>query len=363
MKHTPFTSIHEANGGKMVEFAGYLMPVQFEGVNIEHETVRQKVGVFDVSHMGEVWIKGPRAFDLCQHITSNDVSKLEDGKVQYTCMPNDKGGIVDDLLVYRVDAETYMLVINAANIEKDWEWINSKNIFGAETYNASDETGQLAVQGPDAAAVLQPLTHTDLATIPYYTFKKVELAGVKDVILSNTGYTGAGGFEIYFANDDGRHIWAEIFRAGENFSIKPIGLAARDTLRLEMGFCLYGNDIDETTSPIEAGLGWITKFVEGNDFVNRAALEQEKADKPKRRLRGFEMIDKGIPRQGYEICDLEGNPIGKVTSGTMSPSLKKAIGLGYIATEHAAFDNEVFIKVRNKLLKAKIVKLPFWKGE
>jgi aminomethyltransferase len=338
------------------------MPLQFEGVNIEHETVRQGVWVFDVSHMGEVWIRGPRAFELAQKITSNDVAKLEDGKVQYTCMPNDRGGIVDDLLIYRFNEEEYLLVINAANIDKDWAWIKLQNTMGADIENASDEIGQLAVQGPMAEKVIARLVEEDLSTIPYYTFKIVEMAGVDNVILSNTGYTGSGGFEIYFHKTKGGAIWDAVFEAGADDGIKPIGLAARDTLRLEMGFCLYGNDIYETTSPLEAGLGWITKFVDGNDFVNRPFLQKQKEEGVKKRLRGFVMIDKGIPRQHYEICDQAGNVIGEVTSGTMGPSVKQAIGMGYIATPHAAFDNEIFIRVRNKLLKAKIVKLPFYKA-
>ena len=363
MKNTAFTKMHQALGAKMVEFAGYSMPVLFEGVNAEHETVRTTVGVFDVSHMGEVWVKGPKAFEFVQKVTSNDVAKLEDGKIQYTCFPNDKGGIVDDLLVYRVDAETYLLVINASNIDKDWAWMNSQNDVGATLYNASNEIAQLAVQGPRAMETLQKLTDVDLSEIPYYTFKKIKFAGVDEVIMSATGYTGEkNSFEIYMANDDGAKIWNAIFEAGAEFGIKSIGLAARDTLRLEMGFCLYGNDINDTTSPIEAGLGWITKFVDGNDFIMRDHHQKIKADVPSKRLRGFEMIDKGIPRQHYEICDVDGNVIGEVTSGTMAPSLKKAIGMGYIKTEFAKFDSEIYIRVRNKLLKAKIVKLPFYKG-
>ncbi len=362
MKNTAFYDQHVANGGKMVAFAGYNMPVQFEGVNAEHETVRRGVGVFDVSHMGEFWIKGPKAFELVQRLTSNDVAKLDDGKVQYTCFPNDRGGIVDDLLVYRVDAETYLLVVNAANIDKDWAWVEKNNVHGAVIYNASDEISQLAIQGPNAQAVLQKLTAADLNEVPYYTFKKVDLAGIKDVILSCTGYTGAGGFEIYFANGDAGKIWNAVMQAGAEFGIKPIGLAARDTLRLEMGFCLYGNDINDTTSPLEAGLGWITKFAEGNDFINRPALERQKAEGVKKMLRGFEMVDKGIPRQHYEICDASGNVIGEVTSGTMSPSLKIAIGMGYVETAHAGIGSEIFIKVRDKLLKAVIVKFPFYKS-
>ena len=361
MKKTAFYDFHVANGGKMVEFAGYIMPVQFEGVNIEHETVRKGVGVFDVSHMGEFWIKGPKAFELVQRLTSNDVAKLDDGKVQYSCFPNDLGGIVDDLLVYRIDAETYLMVVNAANIDKDWAWVEKHNDHGANIYNASDEISQLAIQGPDAQKTIQKLTDTDLNTIPYYTFKKADVAGIKQVILSCTGYTGAGGFEIYFANADGPKMMKAVMEAGAEYGIKPIGLAARDTLRLEMGFCLYGNDINDTTSPIEAGLGWITKFVPGNDFINRPALEKQKTEGVKKMLRGFEMIDKGIPRQHYEICDADGKVIGEVTSGTMAPSLKVPIGMGYVETAHAALENEIYIKIRDKLLKAKIVKIPFYK--
>ena len=361
MKSTVFCDFHIGNGGKMVEFAGFNMPVQFEGVNTEHEAVRKGVGVFDVSHMGEFWIKGPNAFELVQRLTSNDVAKLDDGKIQYTCFPNDKGGIVDDLLVYRFDAETYLLVVNAANIDKDWAWVEKNNIHGADIYNASDEISQLAVQGPYAIRALQKLTDTDLGEIPYYTFKKVDMAGIKQVILSNTGYTGAGGFEIYMANADGPAIWKAVFEAGAEFGIKPIGLAARDTLRLEMGFCLYGNDINDTTSPIEAGLGWITKFSEGNNFINRPFIEKQKTEGVKRMLRGFQMIDKGIPRQHYEICDESGRQIGEVTSGTMSPSMKIAIGMGYVETQHAGIGSHIFIKVRDKLLKAEIVKIPFYK--
>jgi aminomethyltransferase len=361
MKNTAFINLHKSLGAKIVPFAGYNMPVQFEGVNVEHETVRKSVGVFDVSHMGEVWIKGPNAFNLVQKLTSNDVAKLEDGKIQYSCFPNFQGGIVDDLLVYRFSAESYLLVINASNIEKDWNWINDNNDVGAITENVSDETAQLAVQGPNALATLQKLTGFDLTTIPYYTFQVIEFAGVPDVIMSATGYTGEkNSFEIYFPNQYGEKIWEALFEAGQEFGIKPVGLAARDTLRLEMGFCLYGNDINDTTSPIEAGLGWITKFVEGNDFINREYHENLKNSGPEKRLRGFEMIEKGIPRQHYEICNADGNVIGGVTSGTMSPSLKKAIGMGYIQKGFNAFDSEIFINIRGKLLKAKVVKTPFY---
>jgi aminomethyltransferase len=362
MKRTVFYEAHQAMGGKIIPFAGFEMPVTFEGINIEHETVRKGVGVFDVSHMGEFWISGDKAFELVQRLTSNDVAKLEDGKVQYSCFPNDKGGIVDDLLVYRINEKTYLLVVNAANIDKDWAWVVKNNIHGAEIHNASDETSQLAVQGPLAIKVIQKLTDTDLTTIPYYTFKYADIAGVKNVLISCTGYTGAGGFEIYMKNADGPKMYEAVMNAGKEFGIKPIGLAARDTLRLEMGFCLYGNDINDTTSPIEAGLGWITRFVEGNNFINREYIEKQKNEGVRKQLRGFEMIDKGIPRQHYEICDAAGNVIGEVTSGTMAPSLKIPIGMGYVATGHAAIGSEIYIKIREKLLKAKIVKLPFYKG-
>ncbi len=362
MKNTALTKIHESMGARIVPFAGYNMPVTFEGVNAEHECVRNGVGVFDVSHMGEFWVKGPRAFDFVQHVTTNDVAKLTDGKVQYTCFPNGKGGIVDDLLVYRIDEETYLLVVNAANIDKDWEWCVSQNTMGAELYNASAEISQLAVQGPKALEAMQQLTGEKITDMEYYTFKKLNFAGVEGVILSTTGYTGAGGCEIYMANADAEKIYRAVLEAGAAFAIKPIGLAARDTLRLEMGFCLYGNDIDDTTSPIEAGLGWITKFSDGNDFIDRPLLEQQKDDGPSRRLRGFVMIDKGIPRQHYEICTAGGEKIGEVTSGTMSPSLKQAIGMGYIDKGHNKFDSEIYIKIRDKLLRARIVKTPFYQN-
>jgi len=361
MKNTALTNIHESMGAKIVAFAGYNMPVTFEGIKLEHETVRKGIGVFDVSHMGEFWVKGPKAFEFVQKVTSNDVANLIDGKVQYTCFPNGKGGIVDDLLVYRIDAETYLLVVNAANIDKDWEWCVSQNSMGAELYNASDEIAQIAVQGPKALEAMQKLCDEPIADMEYYTFKKLNFAGIDDVILSTTGYTGSGGCEIYMANADAAKIYQAVLEAGKDLGIKPIGLAARDTLRLEMGFCLYGNDINDTTSPIEAGLGWITKFTDGNDFIDRNMLAKQKEDGPHRRLRGFEMIDKGIPRQHYEICTDTGDVIGEVTSGTMSPSLEKAIGLGYINTGYNKFDSEVYIKVRNKLLKARIVRLPFYK--
>lgn len=360
MKNTAFTQIHESIGGKMVPFAGFYMPVQYEGVSAEHETVRTGVGVFDVSHMGEFWVKGPQALNFVQWATSNDASKLVDGKVQYSCFPNDKGGIVDDLLVYKIDDTTYLLVVNAANIDKDWEWVNRQNKFGAILYNASDEISQLAIQGPLALKAMQKLTDTPIVDMKYYTFKKVIFAGVKDVILSTTGYTGSGGCEIYFANEDAEHIWKAVFEAGAEFGIKPIGLGARDTLRLEMGFCLYGNDIDDTTSPIEAGLGWITKFTDEKDFINKAELLRQKKEGVLRKLVGFEMIDKGIPRHGYDIVDSAGIKIGVVTSGTMGPSIKKAVGMGYVPTELSKEGSEIYISIRDKVLKAKVVKFPFY---
>ncbi|GAB1402979.1 glycine cleavage system aminomethyltransferase GcvT [Lentimicrobium sp.] len=362
MKHTAFTSEHEALGAKMVPFAGFYMPVQYEGLNVEHETVRHSVGVFDVSHMGEFWVKGPKATELLQWVTSNDVSKLTDGKIQYSYFPNHKGGIVDDFLVYRIDAETYMLVVNAGNIDKDWAWINQENKVGAELYNASGEISQLAIQGPLALKAMQKLTDESITDMEYYTFKKLTFAGVKDVIFSITGYTGSGGCEIYFANEDAPVIWKAVFEAGKEFGIKPIGLGARDTLRLEMGFCLYGNDIDETTSPIAAGLGWITKFTDEKEFINKAALLQQKQEGVARKLVGFEMIDRGIPRQHYAIMNEEREQIGEVTSGTQAPSLKKAIGMGYVDKAYTKPGTPIFINIRDKHLKAEVVKLPFYKG-
>ncbi|HEK19729.1 glycine cleavage system aminomethyltransferase GcvT [Mucilaginibacter sp.] len=359
MKNTALTPIHVKTGAKMVPFAGYNMPVQYTGVNVEHDTVRKGVGVFDVSHMGEFILKGENALDLIQRVTSNDAAKLYDGKVQYSCLPNEDGGIVDDLLVYRIDEKTYMLVVNASNIEKDWNWISKFNTKGVEMKDISDRTSLLAVQGPKAADALQSLTDIDLASMEYYTFTKGKFAGVDNVVVSATGYTGAGGFELYFDNEHAEHIWNEVFRAGEPFGIKPIGLAARDTLRLEMGFCLYGNDIDDTTSPLEAGLGWVTKF--NKEFTNSEALQQQKQAGVDRKLVGFEMIDRGIPRHDYVIVDAEGNEIGKVTSGTQSPSLQKAIGLGYIKSGFAKEGTEIFISIRDNKVKAKVVKPPFYK--
>lgn len=359
LKNTALSQKHIALGAKMVPFAGYNMPVSYEGINTEHETVRTAVGVFDVSHMGEFILKGEHALDLIQAVTSNDASKLTDGKAQYSCLPNSTGGIVDDLIVYRIDEKTYMLVVNASNIDKDWNWIKQNDKWNVEMHNISDKTSLLAVQGPKATAVLQKLTAVDLASIPYYSFAKGEFAGAKNVLISNTGYTGAGGFEIYFENTDAQKIWDALFDAGKEFGIKPIGLGARDTLRLEMGFCLYGNDIDDNTSPLEAGLGWITKFTK--EFTNSEWLKDQKEKGVTKKLMGFEMIDRGIPRHGYTLCDESGNNIGTVTSGTQSPSLQKAIGMGYIATAHATEDNTIFVNVRDKLLKAKVRKVPFLK--
>lgn len=343
----------------MVPFAGFNMPVQYEGINVEHEKVRKAVGVFDVSHMGEFILKGERALDLIQRVCSNDASKLFDGKVQYTYLPNEEGGIVDDLLVYRIDEKTYLLVVNASNIEKDWNWISRFNEYGVEMKDISDATSLLAIQGPKATQVLQKLTDIDLSSLDYYTFKKGTFAGVSNVLISATGYTGAGGYELYFENSHARSIWDAIFEAGEEFGIAPIGLGARDTLRLEMGFCLYGNDIDDTTSPFEAGLGWVTKFTK--EFTNSAELKKEKEEGVANKLVGFEMIDRGIPRHGYEIQDANGTTVGHVTSGTQSPSLQKSIGMGYIRKELAKEGTEIFINIRNKAVKAVVVKPPFIK--
>jgi len=360
MKNTALTHIHESLNAKMVPFAGYNMPVQYEGINIEHETVRNSVGVFDVSHMGEFYLKGKNALALIQKVTSNDASVLHDGKVQYSCLPNSDGGIVDDLLVYRISSEEYLLVVNASNIEKDWNWISKHNNLGVEMMNKSDEISLLAVQGPKAAEALQSLTSVDLGSMEYYTFKIDTFAGIENVVISATGYTGSGGFEIYFKNEHAEQIWKSIFEAGSTFGIKPIGLAARDTLRLEMGFCLYGNDINDTTSPIEAGLGWITKFTK--DFTNSEALKKQKEVGVSKKLVAFKMVDKGIPRHDYNIVNANGDVIGIVTSGTMSPSLKEAIGMGYVTVENSKLGSEIYIEVRNKNLKAQVVKLPFYKG-
>ena len=359
MKNTALTAIHESLGAKMVPFAGYNMPVQYEGVNAEHETVRTGVGVFDVSHMGEFFLKGENALALIQKVTSNDASKLVDGKAQYSCLPNNEGGIVDDLIVYKIADNHYMLVVNASNIEKDWNWIASHNDLGVEMQDLSDSYSLLAIQGPKAAEAMQSLTNIDLANMGYYTFQIGEFAGKQDVIVSATGYTGSGGFEIYFKNEDAVTIWAKVFEAGAPFGIKPIGLAARDTLRLEMGFCLYGNDINDTTSPLEAGLGWITKF--DKEFTNSENLKKQKEAGVSKKLVGFEMVDRGIPRHDYEIADANGNVVGIVTSGTQSPSLGIAIGMGYVPTELATPDSEIYIRIRNKDIKAKVVKMPFLK--
>lgn len=357
MKNTALYNKHVALGAKVIPFAGYNMPVSYTGLNEEHLTVRNGVGVFDVSHMGEFRLKGDKALELIQKVTSNDASKLTDGKIQYTCLPNDKGGIVDDLLVYRLKADEYYLVVNASNIEKDWNWIKKYNTYGVEMLDMSNDMSLLAVQGPKAITTLQKLTDVDLSKMEYYTFCIGKMAGISDVIISNTGYTGAGGFEIYILNKDAEKMWDAVFEAGKEFGIKPIGLGARDTLRLEMGFCLYGNDIDDTTSPIEAGLGWITKFTK--DFVNRTEIEKHKTQGVSRKLVGFEMIDRGIPRHDYLIADANGNIIGKVTSGTQSPSLNKAIGMGYVQTAYSKPDSEIFIIIRDKPIKAKVVKIPF----
>jgi aminomethyltransferase len=360
MKNTALTATHEALGAKMVPFAGYNMPVQYEGVTIEHQTVRDGVGVFDVSHMGEFLIEGPHALELVQKVTSNDASKLTVGKAQYSCMPNEDGGIVDDLIVYRVKDNTYLLVVNASNIEKDWNWIHSKNDVGANMKDISEAYSLLAIQGPKAVEAMQSLTSHDLSAIKFYTFEVGDFAGIENVIISATGYTGSGGFEIYCKNEEVQQIWDKVFEAGADFGIKPIGLAARDTLRLEMGYCLYGNDIDDTTSPIEAGLGWITKF--SKEFTNSEALEAQKQHGTTRKLIAFELDERGIPRQGYDIVDGNGNIIGNVTSGTQSPSLGKGIGMGYVPTVFTKVGSKINIQVRKKAIPATVVKLPFYKG-
>lgn len=359
MKTTPFTDKHIALNAKMHEFAGYNMPIEYSGIIDEHHTVRNGVGVFDVSHMGEFWVKGPKALSFLQKVSSNNVADLVIGKAQYNYFPNANGGIVDDFLIYKYEEEKYMLVVNAANIEKDWNWCVANNTEGAELENASEHTAQLAIQGPKAVQVLQKLTRIDLASIPYYSFTTGEFAGVKEVIISNTGYTGAGGFELYFYPEFGEQIWNAIFEAGQGEGIKPCGLGCRDTLRLEMGFCLYGNDIDDNTSPIAAGLGWITKFVDGKDFISRNKIEADKKNGTAEKLVGFKLSEKGIARHGYEIVNDKGETIGCVTSGSISPCLKEGIGLGYVAKDYAKVGSEIFIKVRNKNLKANVVKLPF----
>jgi aminomethyltransferase len=361
MKNTPFTQKHIEAGAKMAGFAGYNMPISYSGINDEHLTVRKNAGVFDVSHMGEFILKGENALDLIQRVTTNDASKLTAGKAQYSAMPNKEGGIIDDLLIYCIEEnKVYMVVVNASNIEKDWNWIRKFDDKNVEMHNISDQTGLLAIQGPNATRILQPLTDMDILNLKYYTFVKGTFAGVENVLVSATGYTGAGGVEIYFENkgDNGEKIWNAIFEEGAPKGLKPIGLAARDTLRLEMGFCLYGNDIDDTTSPLEAGLGWITKLSK-EEFTAKDILKKQKEEGVKRKLVGLEMVDKGIPRHGYDICDANGNKIGYVTSGTQSPSLNKAIGIGYVETAYSDLDSLIKIKVRDKLLTAKVVKIPF----
>lgn len=360
IKEIALSEIHKGLGAKMIPFAGYNMPVSYEGVNIEHETVRNNVGVFDVSHMGEFLVLGPNALELIQKVTSNDASKIVDNQAQYSCFPNTTGGIVDDLIVYRINNEKWLLVVNASNIEKDWNWINSHNSVGAELINVSEDYSLFAIQGPKAVQAMQSLTSIDLNNIKFYHFQIADFAGVKNIIISATGYTGSGGFEIYCKNNEAEQIWKEIFNAGNNFNIKPIGLAARDTLRLEMGYCLYGNDINDTTSPIEAGLGWITKF--SKNFINSDNLLKQKELGTQRRLVAFELDERGIPRQGYDILNNQGDKIGKVTSGTMSPTLAKGIGMGYIPTNLKSVGTKLYIQIRKKIIPATIVKLPFYKG-
>jgi aminomethyltransferase len=360
MRNTALTHRHEALGAKMVPFAGYMMPVQYEGVNAEHEVVREGVGVFDVSHMGEFLVSGAGALDLIQKVTSNDASVLTIGRAQYSCMPNGKGGVIDDLIIYKIKEEEYLLVVNASNIDKDWDWISSHNSFDATMRNLSDDYSLLAIQGPKAVEAMQSLTSINLSEIKYYHFEVGDFAGVDHVIISATGYTGSGGFEIYCKNDIAEQVWDKVFEAGADFGIKPIGLAARDTLRLEMGFCLYGNDIDDTTSPLEAGLGWITKLAK-DDFIDKDFLANQKEEGIKNKLVAFQMVDRGIPRHDYPIQDANGNVIGRVTSGTMSPSMKIAIGLGYVTKENSTVESEIFIEIRGKAIKAQVVKLPFYK--
>lgn len=356
MNFTPLINFHKALGAKMHEFAGYDMPIEYSGIIDEHLTVRNAAGVFDVSHMGEIWVKGPHALEFLQRVTSNDVSLLTTGKVQYSCLPNGKGGIVDDILVYRYEMEKYLLVVNASNLEKDWNWLQANNQEGVEMDNASEWMAQLAIQGPKATQILQKLTSVDLSGVPYYSFTVGEFAGRPEVIISNTGYTGAGGFELYFLPEHAEHIWNAIFEAGKQEGIKPIGLGARDTLRLESGFCLYGNDIDDTTSPLEAGLGWITKFADGKNFIDRPFLEKQKADGISRKLVRFELTGRGIPRNGYSITDADGKVIGKVTSGTMLPGTKTGIGMGYVGIEYSTTGTPVFIDIRSKLIPAVVKK-------
>ncbi len=359
MKDTALSAIHAALGAKMVPFAGYNMPVSYQGINIEHQTVRENVGVFDVSHMGEFFITGPNALSLIQRVCSNDASKLEDGEAQYSCFPNEDGGVVDDLIVYRIAADKWLLVVNASNIDKDWAWINAHNTMEASLENSSDHYSLLAIQGPKAIQAMQSLTQENLSAIKFYTFKINTFAGVENVIISATGYTGSGGFEIYCKNTQVEKIWTKVLEAGADWGIQPIGLAARDTLRLEMGYCLYGNDIDDTTSPLEAGLGWITKF--NKDFINSDSLKKQKELGISKTLVGFELTQRGIPRQGYAIVDAQGNTIGRVTSGTMSPSMGKGIGLGYVPIALKEVGSQIHIQIRNKIVPAMVAKLPFYK--
>jgi aminomethyltransferase len=361
MKQTPLYEVHKAAGAKIIPFAGFFMPVEYTGIIDEHLTVRKAVGVFDVSHMGEIWVKGPSAYSFLQRVSTNDIGKLYDGRIQYSCFPNGKGGIVDDLLVYRMNPEKYLLVVNAANIKKDWEWLNHQNQEGAVLENSSDSISQLAVQGPDTIKTLQSLTNENLSEIQYYTFSTGSFAGVSDVIISATGYTGAGGFELYFPNQYAESVWKQVMNSGKNYGIKPIGLAARDTLRLEMGYVLYGNDIDDTTSPIEAGLEWITKFTDDKNFIDREYLFKQKQEGVARKLTGFVLQERGIPRQHYTICDPTGARIGEVTSGTLSPMLNAGIGMGYIKTAFTEPGQEIRIEIRNKMLKALVVSLPFYR--
>ena len=366
MKNTPFTHHHIEAGARMAEFAGYNMPIEFTGINNEHNAVREGAGVFDVSHMGEIWVKGPRAFDFLQHVTTNDVEALYDGRIQYSALPNGRGGIVDDILVYRIDEMTYLLVVNAANIEKDWNHLCTEGKAfgltpGKELYNASDEIAQLAIQGPLAMKIIQKMCKVPVEDLKYYTFIKTEIAGIPDAILSATGYTGAGGCEIYVANEDAEKLWSALWEAGKEYGLRNIGLGARDTLRLEMGFCLYGNDIDDTTSPIEAGLGWITKMKEGKNFIDRPLMERQKAEGVTRKLVGFELTERGIPRHGYKLVAPSGEEIGHVTSGTMSPTLKKGIGMGYVKSEYTDPGTEIAVVIRERAIGARVVKTPFLK--
>lgn len=358
MKNTPLTDTHIALGAKMAEFAGYNMPISYKGIKEEHIQVRNSVGMFDVSHMGEFILEGEKALDLIQKVTSNDASKLIDNQAQYSCLPNDKGGIVDDLLVYRISSNRYMLVVNASNIDKDWAWISSHNDMGVQMTNVSDNMSLLAIQGPNAVQTLQKLTSIQMSEIPYYHFQIGQFAGNDNITISNTGYTGAGGFELYIPNESAVSVWNQIMDAGSEFGIQPIGLGARDTLRLEMGFCLYGNDIDDTTNPIEAGLGWITKFTKS--FIGEQFAKDLKENGTKRKLVGIEMIDRGIPRHGYEVVDGQGNKIGIITSGSQTPSLEKSIGIAYIDTPYHKLDTEIFVKIRDNAVKAKVSKMPFY---